>query len=114
MKNFKRSTALAVALAFTLAAAGCAEFQKITGLTPAQQVTLVAEFVNGACVISAAGISIAQVDNSILHPNAATGGGGASAAGTLMKAAQLTVADCNAVNGVIATVSGATASAPTS
>lgn len=111
-----KKIALLGALALGCASlAGCSASGQYIGpfsnLTTAQKVTLVSNFVNGVCTLSAAGIAIAQVDNAILNPNAASGGSGSSTAGTLQKASALTAANCTALNGVIASVDSSTGTA---
>lgn len=81
---------------------GC---EYLNGLTQAQKVALTSQVVNGLCVLTAAGLQVAQIDNSILNPNASSGGSGQSAAGTITKASALTVANCTALNGVLVTLS---------
>lgn len=100
---------IAIALLCAASLGGCTSLDSVLGtntasLTPAQKVTLAAEFANGVCVLTAAGLSFSGGVNSIVHPNATTGGSGASAAGTLVKASAIDSLSCQALNGAVATL----------
>lgn len=99
----KRRIAAFAAAALAASSVGGCEY--LNGLTQAQKVALASQIVNGVCVLTAAGLQVAQIDNSILNPNAGSGGSGQSAGGTITKASALTVANCAALNGVLVTLS---------
>lgn len=106
MSIFNKFISAGCAILLVGSLGGCATWNS---LTSAQKVQLTATIVNGVCLVTAAGLQIAAIDNSIINPNATTGGSGQSAAGTLQKANSLTAANCAAINGALATLSGNTA-----
>lgn len=113
----KKLAISASALAF-LAVGGCAEVDSVLGtsttsLTPQQKVVLTAQVINGLCVLSAAGLAFAGGVNTIVHPNAATGGSGASATGTITKASAIDALSCQSLNGATATLIGTASGAAT-
>jgi len=77
---------------------GCAAWNS---LTPQQQVTLVATYVNGACVLVATGSQAAMSIDSIVNTNDVT------TQGTITKVAQISAVACSTLNGVVATVTTA-------
>lgn len=99
----KSLVVVALSASLALSTGGCAYFNS---LTPAQKVQLTAQVVNGVCVLVAAGAPVAQVDNALIHPNAGTGGSGASAAGTITKVSAIDAATCPTLNGLFATLTG--------
>lgn len=105
MNLVRKVSVTAIALLGAAALSGCGTLQSDwNSLTSQQKVTLVAQVVNGACVLSAAGIAYAGAVNSIINPNSANGGKGASAAGTILKASQIDTLTCQSLNGVTATL----------
>ena len=93
-----------------VALGGCAQLQADwNSLSPAQKVQLLTNFVNGVCVASGILGTQALAINAIVHPNASTGGSGASAAGTITKVNAINASDCAALNGVVAAVTSGTA-----
>jgi hypothetical protein len=85
------------------AVGGCAsQLAYWNSLTPAQQITLAATIVNGACVVTAQGAGLALTIDTIVQP------AGSSTAGTIVKVAQIGAASCATLNGALATLSTGT------